>query len=473
LRFRSIFGAHDQGRCVISISLKTAVAGLVAALALVAAAVPAYSSLRLARDLQELAAQPGQDGLVLRDLVHEAGYLSSQGSVYVQWRSPCEAQPQDRPNRVKLVYQVSHLPGWDAAGHFSWTATPEGEAGAALAQLMAAGGHLSGQGELSYGGLLQTRMALPALDFAAAGASLHIAPSRGTLAVGKNTLQLDWTLDHWVQQGPADALAAKQLQFSVRLDDGARGGGSFSLSAHQLDTRLLALQDVQLRSETRVSAERLQATVSASAQSARFLGQTLTGLQLALSASDLHAPSLQQLLGLYAQSCGLRTLTAPASQQFRAALNGLLAAGFSLGVSSLQGRSGQGSLDGSMVLQLEPAGAEPVALARQLQSSGQLRIRGNLLAPEQQQAALDQGWLQQTSDGLLARYAYTQGALQLGATRQDSSLLQGVLARMDEALAAFVQANGVWTPRVAVSDDFSGPNAPAVAAEPAPGAPPK
>jgi hypothetical protein len=146
----------------------------------------------------------------------------------------------------------------------------------------------------------------------------------------------------------------------------------------------------------------------------------------------------------------------------------LLASGLSVGVSALQGRSAQGSLDASMRLQLLPAPAGGVALSRQLQSSGQLRIQGDLLAPEQRQAALDRGWLQEVPGGLLARYDYRQGQLQLGATAQDSSLLNGVLAHLDGALQAFLQAQGAWTPRAVLPDDgMDGPNAPAVAAEPA------
>jgi hypothetical protein len=456
-----------QGRCAISIPFKTAAIATAAVLALAAAAVPAYSSLSLEQELQALVAQPGAGGLALRELVHEAGYLSSQGSVVLQWRAPCDAQADAQPTRVKLRYQVSHVPGWDAAGHFSWTAQPEGEAGVALRQLMAGGGQLSGQGELRYGGLLQTRMALPALAFAAAGETLQLAPSRGSLAISSNALQLDWTLDHLAQHGAGNALEASQLELALKLDNRAQGSSSFSLRAQQLDNRLLALQGVQLRSETRVAGERLQATVSASAQSARLPGQALQGLQLELAASGLHAPSLQQLAGLYAQSCGLRTLTAASSQQLRSAFDTLLATGFSLGVSSLQGRSDRGSLDGSMVLQLLPAAGAPVALARQLQSSGQLRIRGDLLAPEQKQAALEQGWLQESSGGLLARYAYTGGVLQLGATAQDSDLLNGALLRADEALTAFLQAQGVWAPRLAAAEQVDGPNPPSVAAEPA------
>ena len=437
-----------------------------------AAAVPAYSSYRLALELQELTAQPATNGLQLRELVHEAGYLSSQGSLVLQWQAPCDAAPGEPPTRVKLLYQASHVPGWGYAGRFHWSAQAEGAAGATLRQLMGEGGQLSGQGALGYDGLLQTRMELPALRFAAGGETLQIAPSHGRLALGKTALQLDWTLDHVAQQGAGAALEMKQLQLALKLDNRALGTGSFTLDAQQIDTPLLALQGVQLRSETRASGERLHATLSASAQGARLPGQTLKDLKLELAANDLHGPSLQQLAALYAQSCGLRTLTAPASQQLRTALNTLLASGFSLGISAFQGRSAQGSLDASMVLQLLPASAGKAELARQLQSSGQLRLQGDLLAPEQQQAALDSGWLQQVPGGLLARYDYTQGVLQLGEAKQDSSLLREVLLRTDGMLSAFLQAQGAWTPRAAVPEEVDGPNPPAVAMEPAAALPP-
>lgn len=433
-------------------------------LALAAAAVPAYSSYRLAQDLQELAAQPVTEGLQLRELVHAAGYLSSRGSVLLQWQAPCDAAAP--PTRLRLAYQVSHVPGWDHAGSFAWTAQPEGTSAAELRQLMGEGGHLSGQGVLGYDGLLQTRMELPALRFAAGGETLQLAPSHGRLAIGKTALQLDWTLEQLAQQGAGAALEMKQLQLALQLDNRALGTGTFTLDAQQIDTPLLALQGVQLRSETRASGERLRATLSASAQGARLPGQVLNDLKLELSATDVHGPSLQQLAALYAQSCGLRTLSAAASQQLRTALNTLLASGFSLGVSAFQGRSTQGSLDGNLLLQLLPAAAGKAELAQQLHSSGQLRIQGDLLAPEQRQAALDSGWLQQVPGALLARYDYSGGVLQLGTVQQDSSLLQGVLQRLDGMLTAFLQARGAWTPRAAAPEQVDGPNPPSVAIEP-------
>jgi hypothetical protein len=333
-------------------------------LVLAVAGVPAYTAHSLAQELQELVAQPETGALQLRDLVHQAGYLSSQGSVTLQWRAPCDGPAHMPPTRVKLAYQFSHVPGWEFAGHLRWTATPEGEAGAALRQIMAGTGQLSGQGELRYSGLLQTRIDLPALTFEASGTTVHVDPSRGSLALCRNALQLDWTLDRLAQDAPA-ALEISQMQLALDLDNRSQGTGRLVLRAQQLATAQLTLQDVELRSETRLIGERLSATLSESAQSVRLPGQTLNDLKLELSATGLHASSLQRLAALYAQSCGLRTLDEASSGQLRAALRQLLAAGFSLGVPTLQGRSAGGSLDAQLQLQLLPApNGAPAAVIR-------------------------------------------------------------------------------------------------------------
>jgi hypothetical protein len=72
------------------------------------------------------------------------------------------------------------------------------------------------------------------------------------------------------------------------------------------------------------------------------------------------------------------------------------------------------------------------------------------------------------SDGLVGRYDYRPGVLQLGGATQDSHLLSEVLARVDGLLQAFLQAQGTWTPRQSVGDAAGdGANPPAAAAEPA------
>jgi hypothetical protein len=73
-------------------------------------------------------------------------------------------------------------------------------------------------------------------------------------------------------------------------------------------------------------------------------------------------------------------------------------------------------------------------LAEQLESSGELLIKGAMLTPDQVQLALQSGYAQEVPGGLKAGYRYAAGALTISGQPRDASLVPLVLTRFDQVL---------------------------------------
>ena len=104
----------------MSRAIKFAVVGVVSVLAFGALGVPWYSSRTMAAELNSLATQPSKGDVVLRKLAHEAGLLSSKGSVEVALQPKCSRDDTQEPVTFKIEYAVNHLPSWAGLNRFEW-----------------------------------------------------------------------------------------------------------------------------------------------------------------------------------------------------------------------------------------------------------------------------------------------------------------------------------------------------------------
>lgn len=74
-----------------------------------------------------------QSDFQLRNLHHDAGFLSSSGTAELVMRSRCsEDDVAQAGTVVQVVYQVSHLPSFGGINSFGWKLKPQGEAAAAF-----------------------------------------------------------------------------------------------------------------------------------------------------------------------------------------------------------------------------------------------------------------------------------------------------------------------------------------------------
>jgi hypothetical protein len=229
-------------------------------------------------------------------------------------------------------------------------------------------------------------------------------------------------------------LALKGTHLHVVLDDVQGLTGSVELAVDTAQSASMSLQGMALRNEVREVAQRLNYQQKFSAQHLTWMDRTLRDVSLEGAMTGLHAKSVQALVDLWGDNCAAAELAPEQSAVLRKAVRTLLATGFSVGVPTFKAHDANASVDGNLKLTLRPAAKGEPALAEQLESSGELVIKGAMLTPDQVQLALQSGYAQEVPGGLKVAYHYAAGALTVSGQSRDAGLVPLVLARFDQAL---------------------------------------
>ena len=423
----------------MKLNLKIAVPLFLVAVALGALALPWYSSRQFEAEIQALAAQPAQGPWVLRHVVHHAGLFSSEGSALVQMRSTCAQDASQAPLDLALHYRISHLPTRSTFSQFTWTLESNGvSSGEPLGESVV----LTASGEVGYDGALQTDMALPAWGGGADAPGLNIAASKARLRLDGKAMTLHWSANDIGLQGQGALLSLHGAQLHIAMVDRDRGVGSVELEVDTARTGAASLQGLRLRSEMREAPDRLNYQQSLSVRSLLWMERTLSDVALESAVTGLHAKSAQALATLFSANCGFANLRPDQSALARQAMKTLLATGFSIGIPSLKARDADASMDAHLLVELLPSPSGEVALAQQLQSSGQIVVKGGMLSAEQAQMAMQSGYVQEVPGGLKMGYRYAAGALTVGDKSLDASLVPILLTRFDQALNELLAPEG-------------------------------
>ncbi len=423
----------------MKLNLKIAVPLFLVAVTLGALAVPWYSSRQFEAEIQALAAQPGQGPWALRHVAHHAGLFSSEGSAQVQMRSTCAQDASQAPLELALHYRISHLPTRSSLGQFTWTLEPSGVSGGApLGESVI----LSASGEVGYDGALQTDMALPAWGGDADAPGLRVAPSKAHLRLDGKAMALHWSADDMALQGKGAPLNLHGARIHLAMADRDSGMGSVELEVDSAGSGATSLQGLRLRSEMRETADRLNYQQSLSVRSLLWMGRTLSDVVLESAVTGLHAPSAQALATLFSANCGYADLSAAQATVARQAMKTLVSTGFSVGIASLKARDADASVDAHLLVELRPSPSGEVALAQQLQSSGEIVVKGGMLTAEQAQMALQGGYVQEVPGGLKMGYRYAAGALTVGDKSLDASLVPVLLTRFDQSMNELLAPEG-------------------------------
>lgn len=425
----------------MKLNLKIAVPLLVVALvvAVGALAVPWYSSRQFESEIQALAGQPGQGPWALRNVVHHAGLFSSQGSAQVRMRATCGKDASQAPSDLALHYRISHLPTYNSLSHFSWTLESNGvSSGEPSGESVI----LSASGEVGFDGALQTDMALPAWGGGADAPGLNIAASKARLRLDGKAMALHWSADDIALQGKGAPLNLHGARIHLAMADRDRGMGSVELEVDSAGSGATSLQGLRLRSEMREAADRLNYQQSLSVRSLLWMGHTLSDVVLESAVTGLHAKSAQTLVTLFSANCGYADLSAAQATVARQAMKTLVSTGFSVGIASLKARDADASVDAHLLVELRPSPSGEVALAQQLQSSGEIVVKGGMLTAEQAQMALQGGYVQEVPGGLKMGYRYAAGAFTVGDKSLDASLVPVLLTRFDQSMNELLAPEG-------------------------------
>jgi hypothetical protein len=426
-------------------------------------ALPIYSSKRLDRELTELASRPGgQSGLALKNLKHEAGFLSSKGSVDVEWRSACGTD--EGAATAHIEYTASHLPAFAGPNRFDWQARPTGDSAKDFAKLFGSEAPLVGAGAVTWAGLIRSDMKLPAVSYAHGGEMLELAPSQGTLAIGGQALQFAWQLDRAVVRGSGQAMEFKQVGIDVQLQNRQRGTGTMALNVGTFSNSTVSAEGIKLVSNTTEHGDRLDSVITQGIARLQFANQDLKDLVLEAALKGLHTGSVETLSTVLNSSCGVDNLTRDESIRVRQALKTLLSSGMSFGIPKLSGQSANGGLNGQIMVQLlASTKGDQVNLARQLTSSGELTVKGSVLDAQQRNLAMSTGYVNEIPDGVKASYEYAKGLLKVSGKTLDASGFEHMLADLDKRINDFLKdpAQAIEAPVA------SAPAAPQLEEEPA------
>lgn len=437
------FSCGPTGKYAVKTRFKLAIALLFILLAVGALAVPWYSSRTLDTQIKAWADQPGQGTWQLQKVAHQAGFFASSGSAELQFRQRCTPGGDQAPVALTLAYRVSHVPTRSGLGQFTWTLAPSGAHSVAA---LAGFAGLTANGVIGFDGAVSSDVALPALTWGADLQEVNIAASKAQLRLNGNAATLHWNVDDMDFKAKETSLSLHGTRLSLALDDLQGATGSVALDVDDARAGAVSLQGLKLHNELREVAQRWNYQQSVNVRSLQWMGRTLSDVALQGKVTGLHAKSAQTLSSLFSETCGFADGDTEKLALARQALKTMLVSGFSFGIPSLKARDADASVDAHVLLELLPAAHGEVALAQQLQSSGEMVVKGGMLTPEQAQIAMQSGYVQEVPGGLKMSYRYAQGALTVGGQPRDASLVPLVLTRVDGLFNALLTPTGGAAP---------------------------
>ncbi len=372
----------------------------------------------------------------VREVQHNRGMFQSSGQLAATYSPSCAAQPDaDDSFTVRVNHTLSHLPLPTGAARFAWQLTPEGDTAEAFKTLFGSASALSGQGAVGIGGAVRSDMSLPAVALRRSGEVLDITPSAGTLVMNGQALALEWKIERAVMRGNGQAFDVQGIAIDLDIDNRSKGTGSGSLKVAQASASQGSLEGLEFKMEAREQGDRLNSSFTPSLRKIEGGGQVLTDLRMEWALNGLHTASVESLIKLFEDSCGMEALTAQESQSAAQALETLLAKGFSFGMPTLTGKAANGSLEGSFIVELTEASGGTPSLAAQLRSNGKLKLQGDVIPAQQREMAVASGFVVAQGDSLSANYEYAKGLFKVNNRTMDATFFEDMLAKADEGVS--------------------------------------
>jgi uncharacterized protein YecT (DUF1311 family) len=169
-------------------------------------------------------------------------------------------------------------------------------------------------------------------------------------------------------------------------------------------------------------------------------------------------------------SSSIQNLTVEEDQKYRAAIRELVNQGLSVSLTKLAGTvknaADTSAIDGNFKIVIKPNSAkdQAIQLAKVLESSGQVILKGNVLGDEEKNQLTQIGTAVSTPDGLKASYEYSAGILKTNERIFDQQTVQAALISADNYINGFLNkpikdslagSAFEFTPPEAVIPDFS------------------
>lgn len=441
-----------------------------------------YLGYRAENTLTQLAAQ-GSGGAVtvgasqpirINQVKHDRGLFRSSGRLTFTYVPNCAQHMSGVENFTAQVdYALDHLPLPTGLARFEWSLTPQGTSAETFKTLFGSASALNGQGVIGLSGAIQSTLGLPAVALRKPGEALDMSPSSGSLSIKGQALALQWTLERATVRSNGQALDIQGVGIDLDIDNRSRGTGSGAFKIAQASISQGSLQGLEIKTSAHESNDRIDSTISTSLNRLDVGELALSDLRMEWALRGLHTTSMESLIRLFEDSCGMEALTERESQAAAQAVKTLLTKGFSLSMPVLTGKTQQGSVSGSFAVELVQSNTDSPSLAAQFRSKGQIALTGQVISQEQREMALATGFAMVQGDTLSASYEYAKGLFKVNTRTMDASFFEDLLVGADQgvnSLLAQLQAKSKETaappsPPITVE-------APTASAEPAPAPPP-
>ena len=391
--------------------------------------------------LQELKDGPsnGKSSVRLTQLKHERGLFGAKGQAELTFEPGCAAATgAEQAASIRINYSMSHLLLPTSVARFEWQIDkPDGVPNDSRAVLRAVSS-LTGMGTVSINGAIRTDMALPEVSVQRTGHALQIPPSKGFLTIDGKAMSFGWKFDRWVTRGDGQAMEAKDIVIDIDLKNRHLGTGFVRLAAEQVSLGMGSLEGVSLRSEATERGDQIDISVTPSVRRLKAGDVDLSDLTLEMALKGLDTRSVETLSQIYADSCGMQSLTMQEGQKARDAAVKLLVRGLSLGVSKVSGKSADGGIAGQLMLILDPSKDANPSLASQFKLQGRLEVNGNLVPAPQRELAVQLGIAVAKGTNLTSTFEYADGLLKVNDLAHDASALLAALKSADAELQALM-----------------------------------
>jgi uncharacterized protein YdgA (DUF945 family) len=403
-----------------------------------------YASKRAESQLTEwMAASDKSHSYQLRNLQHQRGLLSSQGSVDVAFIDECSGRSRPEWMTSRLTYQLKHTIFPLALMNIEWVIEPLDNQREIFEKLFGGQARLAGQGKVGLSGDLQSDMRLPEIQWFSQGIRWTVSPSVGSIVIGKDTLKLDWHTGKIRTRGKDSAVAIDDLHLAIDLSSTSRGLGKVALKLDKFGTSDFTASGVSLVTQALEKAGRMDIDVKPEMKLLEAGGKQFKNLVFDFGIHGLHGESIDYVFNLAQTSCNFQNLTQQESDKLRASLRTLLFEGFSVGIGRIAGAVDGGDLDGKWSVTLAKTPGEEFLLMPVLSSQGELSLTGKDIKQIEKKTLISLGFAQEIPDGMRGSYDFTNGVLKLNGKVSEASLIETLLQTVEQQIRGYLKGEPI------------------------------
>ncbi len=358
-------------------------------------------------------------GITVKGLKQDSGFLSSSGQFTINISDA--SSDLDFSFDLAATYKASHLLLPDSVTRFDWDLKLAGDASKEITRLFGDSARIDGVAKISYGGNFTSSIAIPKLAAREDGVVFEFGPTAGAISGSKNKLSFDVVTNRMVVRTSDDALDMKQIKYQSELTNIAAGLGSAQFTIDELSTKDVVASGISLKASSTQRADRIDMSLMPSVRSVSYSGVTVKDTSLEIMFKDLNAKSVETLSKVF-NNASPTNLTAAEKALAQDALRELIYQGFSVGITKIAAAAKEGSVDGSVSLELLKSASNKPSdfnLVKQLVSSGQLTVKA--VDEQYKGMALMFGVAQETPEGLKAGYELSGGKLKFNGKTMDIS----------------------------------------------------